>query len=46
MKITFLKEIQTLIMECIIDQFLLTRCPKKRYEHGYDEEFVSKEQVF
>ena len=35
-EITFLKEIQTLIVEYIIDHFLLTRCQKKYHEQGYD----------
>ena len=33
---TFLKEVQTLIVEYIIDQFLLRKCQKKRFEQGYD----------
>ena len=43
-KITILEEIQTLIVEYLIDQFLLTKCQKKRYEQGYDihKEFASK----
>ena len=35
-KITFLKEIQTLIVEYIIEYFLLTSCKKKRYKKDYD----------
>ena len=31
-KLTYLKEIQTLVVEYIIDQFWLTRFQKKRYE--------------
>ena len=39
---TFLKEIQALTVE-YIDQFLLQRCQKKRFEQGYDifKDFVS-----
>ena len=35
MKIKFPKEIQKLIVEYIIYQFLFTRCQKKRYDQGY-----------
>ena len=34
-KITFLKEIQMLTGEYIIDYFLLRRCQNKPYEQGY-----------
>ena len=38
------KDIQMLIVEYIIEYFLLASCQKKRYEQGYDilKEFVSK----
>ena len=41
-KIKFLK--QTLIVEYVVNQCLVTRCQKKHYEQGYDVfiEFVSK----
>ena len=35
-KIAFLKDIQTLIVEHIIVQFLVTRRQMKRFEQGYD----------
>ena len=35
-KITFMKEIQTLIVEYIVSHAMLTRCQKKRYEQGCD----------
>ena len=46
-KITFLKEIQTLIVECVIDHFFYQNMSKKRYEYGYDthKEFLSKYSV-
>ena len=34
--IAFLKEIQTLIVECINDQLFFRRCQKKPQEQGYD----------
>ena len=38
------KPIPTLVIDYIIDHFLLTGCPKKRYVQGYDilNEFISK----
>ena len=43
-KTTFYEEIQTLIVEYIIYQYLLTMCQKKRFDQGYDNHkgFLSK----
>ena len=43
-KLTFHKEIETLFVEHIIDQFLLTMCQKKRIQLGHDivKDFLSK----
>ena len=42
-KMAYLKDIQTLIVEHIIDQFLVTRCQTKRCKQGYDflKEFLA-----
>ena len=43
-EIAILKKVQAIIMERLMDRFLLARCQKKLYEQGYDilKEFIAK----